>query len=62
MKYIEYYFIQSFSDIFVRSYVGSELVQIKLGLPLAKAKMFQAILFFFLLTVDILIYKRVRAS
>ncbi|WP_292769735.1 MULTISPECIES: hypothetical protein [unclassified Nostoc] len=41
-------------------YVGGELVQIKLGLPLALAGMFQGILFFFLLAADILIYNRVR--
>ncbi|MBD2517710.1 ABC transporter permease [Nostoc sp. FACHB-973] len=41
-------------------YVGSELVQIKLGLPLALAGMFQGILFFFLLATDILIYNQVR--
>lgn len=41
-------------------YVGSELVQIKLGLPLALAGMFQGILFFFLLAADILIYNQVR--
>ncbi|MBD2683134.1 MULTISPECIES: ABC transporter permease [Nostoc] len=40
-------------------YVGSELVQIKLGLPLALAGMFQGILFFFVLAADILIYNRV---
>ncbi|WP_341528094.1 ABC transporter permease [Nostoc sp. UHCC 0302] len=41
-------------------YVGGELVQIKLGLSLALAGMFQGILFFFLLAADILIYNRVR--
>jgi general nucleoside transport system permease protein len=41
-------------------YVGGELVQIKLGLPLALAGMFQGILFFFLLAADMLIYNRVR--
>jgi ABC-type uncharacterized transport system permease subunit len=41
-------------------YVSSKLVQIKLVLPLAFARMFQAILFFFLLAADILICNRVR--
>jgi simple sugar transport system permease protein len=41
-------------------YVGGELVQIKLGLSLALAGIFQGILFFFLLAADILIYNRVR--
>ncbi|MDZ8188663.1 MAG: ABC transporter permease [Nostoc sp. ChiSLP02] len=41
-------------------YVGSELVQIKLGLPLALAGMFQGILFFFLLATDILIYNQIK--
>lgn len=43
-------------------YVGGELVQIKLGLPLALAGMFQSILFFFLLAADILIYNRLRVK
>ncbi|MHC5724112.1 MAG: hypothetical protein ACYTXY_08120 [Nostoc sp.] len=34
-------------------YIGGELVQIKLGLPLALARMFQGILFFFLLAAKI---------
>lgn len=41
-------------------YVGGELVQIKLGLLLALARMFQGILFFFLLVAEILIYNRVQ--
>lgn len=41
-------------------YVGGELVQIKLGLPLALAGVFQGILFFFLLAADLLIFNRLR--
>ena len=41
-------------------YVGGELGQIKLGLPLALAGIFQGILFFFLLAADLLIYNRLR--
>jgi len=41
-------------------YLGSELVQIKLGLPLALAGMFQGILFFFILAADTLIDNRIR--
>lgn len=43
-------------------YVGSELLQIKLGLPVALAGVFQGILFFFLLATDLLIYNRVRVN
>lgn len=43
-------------------YVGGELVQIKLSLPLALVGMFQGILFFFLLAADVLIYNRVRVK
>ena len=41
-------------------YVGGELVQIKLGLPLALAGVFQGILFFFLLATDLLIFNQLR--
>ncbi|MEH2061545.1 MAG: hypothetical protein V7K50_04615 [Nostoc sp.] len=41
-------------------HVGGELVQIKLGLPLALAGMFQGMLFFIFLAADILIYNRVQ--
>lgn len=41
-------------------YVGSELLQIKLGLSLALAGVFQGILFFLLLGADLLIYNRLR--
>ncbi|TBR59870.1 ABC transporter permease [Westiellopsis prolifica IICB1] len=43
-------------------YVGSELLQIKLGLPLALAGIFQGILFFFLLAGDLLISHRIIKS
>lgn len=43
-------------------YVGGELVQIKLGLPLALAGVFQGILFFFLLAADLLIYNRLQIT
>ncbi|BAU07887.1 sugar ABC transporter permease [Fischerella major NIES-592] len=43
-------------------YVGSELLQIKLGLPLALAGVFQGIVFFFLLAGDLLVYKRIVKS
>ncbi len=43
-------------------YVGSELLQIKQGLPLAIASVFQGILFFFLLATELLIYNSVRGS
>lgn len=39
-------------------YVGGELLQIKLGLPLALAGVFQGILFFFLLAADLLIHNQ----
>lgn len=40
-------------------YVGSELLQIKLGFPIALAMVFQGILLFFLLATDLLIYNRI---
>lgn len=43
-------------------YVGGELVQIKLGLPLALAGIFQGILFFFLLAADSLIHNRLKIN
>ncbi|WP_026735159.1 ABC transporter permease [Fischerella sp. PCC 9605] len=43
-------------------YVGSELLQIKLALPLALAGVFQGILFFFLLASDFLIYNSMRIN
>jgi ABC-type uncharacterized transport system permease subunit len=41
-------------------YVGGELLQIKLSLPLALAGVFQGILFLFLLAADFFIFNRIR--
>lgn len=43
-------------------YVGSELLQIKLGLSLALVGVFQGILFFFLLATDLLVYNSVKVK
>ena len=41
-------------------YVGGELLQIKLTLPLALAGVFQGILFLFFLAADFFIFNRIR--
>lgn len=47
------------SLLLAQLYVGSELLQIKLGLPLALASIFQGILLFCLLSTDLLIYNKI---
>ena len=47
------------SLLLAQLYVGSELLQIKLGFPFALVSVFQGILFFFLLAADLLIYNRI---
>ncbi|AFY54676.1 ABC-type uncharacterized transport system, permease component [Rivularia sp. PCC 7116] len=47
------------SLLLAQLYVGSELLQIKLGLPLALASIFQGILLLVLLSTDLLIYNKI---
>jgi len=47
------------SLLLAQLYVGSELLQIKLGLPFAITSIFQGILFLFLLATDLLIYNKI---
>ena len=48
------------SLVLALSYLGGEFVQIKLGLPLGIAGVFQGMLLFFLLSCDILIHYRIE--
>ncbi len=48
------------SLVLALSYLGGEFVQIRLGLPLGIAGVFQGMLLFFLLSCDVLIYYRIE--
>ena len=44
------------------TYIGGELAQLSLGLPLAAIQLFQGMLLFFLLAVDVLTNYRIRLT